>query len=263
MRNWTSCIPEKGKPGPNHKFVYDIHSTALIKYVQYEPFSLERIFVSGQEIVLVGTDTRQLVAVKYNSADGPAFQLLNGAQAQKWTQRIEISAGTIGYGTNLKDVIYLKPKQFKPVRFGPVTGLPWSKKVKQNVYSCSNKSAIPLSAIRCPKAATTNSPGFARLESATATTGRAPRLTRRLDRGRLSTALFGLRKHSTMARETQELGDWIFRYRAAPIPNLFSIRDGGLVGNGNASRARDGVAGTGKPRRIPDQWWRSLTIRSG
>jgi hypothetical protein len=62
------CTPEKGGPGPNHKFVYDIRSKALVKQIEYEPFSLERIFVSGQEAVLVGSDTRQLVAVKYQSS---------------------------------------------------------------------------------------------------------------------------------------------------------------------------------------------------
>jgi hypothetical protein len=114
-----SCTPEKGGPGPNHKFVYDIHSKALVKQIEYEPFSLQRIFASGQDAVLVGSDTRRLVAVKYNPADEPAFHLLKGTQAQQWTQRIETSAGTSGFGTNLKQVIYLKPKQFKPVRFGP------------------------------------------------------------------------------------------------------------------------------------------------
>lgn len=114
-----SCTLEKGERGPNHKFVYDIRSKTLVKQIEYEPFSLERIFVSGQDAVLVGSDTRQLVAVKYNPADKSAFNLLNGAQAQQWTQLIETGAGTVGSGTNLKHVIYLKPKQFKPVRFGP------------------------------------------------------------------------------------------------------------------------------------------------
>jgi hypothetical protein len=73
-----SCTPEKGGPGPNHKFVYDIRSKALIKQIEYDPFSLERIFLSGQEAVLVGSNTQRLVAVKYNPTDDPPFRLLKG-----------------------------------------------------------------------------------------------------------------------------------------------------------------------------------------
>jgi hypothetical protein len=114
-----SCTPEKGAPGPDHKFIYDIRSKKLVKQIAYEPFALTRIFVSGQDAVLAGSDTRQLVAVKYNPADEPPFRLLTGAQAWRWTQRLETSSGTTGFGANQKHVIYLKPKQFKPVRFGP------------------------------------------------------------------------------------------------------------------------------------------------
>lgn len=117
----VSCTPEKGLGGPNHRFVYDVRSKALIKQIEYKPISLPRIFVSGQEAVLVGTDARQLIAVKYSPADKPPFHLLEGAQAQQWTQRVETNIGRIRpgeiVGPNVQ--LYLKPKQFKPVRFGP------------------------------------------------------------------------------------------------------------------------------------------------
>lgn len=35
-----SCTPEKGEAGPNYRFIYDIRSKALVKRIQYRPFSL-------------------------------------------------------------------------------------------------------------------------------------------------------------------------------------------------------------------------------
>ena len=97
-----SCTSEKGESGPNRKFIYDIRSKRLVKQIDYAPFALRRIFVSGGGAVLFGTDTRQLVAVKYSPGAEPALHLLNGAQTQQWGRRISLA-----------------PIQFKPVRFGP------------------------------------------------------------------------------------------------------------------------------------------------
>ena len=114
-----SCTPEKGMPGPNRKFVYSLRSKALVKQIEYAPFALQRIFASGNSAVLVGSDTRQLVAVKYNPSAKPAFQLLRGPQAAQWTKRVETHIGTVLVGTEEKHLIYLTPQRFKPVRFGP------------------------------------------------------------------------------------------------------------------------------------------------
>lgn len=106
-----SCTPEKGNlPEPNRKFVYDIRSKALVKQIDYQPFALRRIFVTGDSAVLVGSDTRQLVAVKYDAGEQTPFHILKGAEAGEWTERIERSAGA-GW--------YLSPRPFTPVRFGP------------------------------------------------------------------------------------------------------------------------------------------------
>jgi hypothetical protein len=135
-----SCAGEKGKRGPNRKFVYDIRSKTLVKQINYEPFSLERIFVSGENAVLVGSDTRQVIAVKYNAADKPAFQLLKGAQAAQWTKRVETSVGTVLSGTEEKHLIYLTPKRFKAVRFGPANRFTLALQVK----TTNNQQETPL-----------------------------------------------------------------------------------------------------------------------
>lgn len=90
-----SCTPEKGNRGPNYEFVYDIGSKELIKQLEYAPFSFDRIIVSGPETVLIGSDTRSAVNVKYEPSDRLAFKVLKQAPART------------------------EPKRFVPVRFGP------------------------------------------------------------------------------------------------------------------------------------------------
>jgi hypothetical protein len=116
-----SCTPEKGPGGANYKFVYDIRSKALVKEIDYERVPLPRMFVSGEEALLVGSDIRRLIAVKYSPADNPAFHLLKGGQAEQWTQPVETNIGRIGPGEILGPNVqlYLAPKRFKPARFGP------------------------------------------------------------------------------------------------------------------------------------------------
>lgn len=99
-----SCTPEKGGPAPNQKFVYDLRAKALVKRISYQPFAMRRMFVSGQNAVLVGSDNRSLIALEYDPAREPAFHLLGGAQAERWTHH---------------ETILLDPKEFKPVQFGP------------------------------------------------------------------------------------------------------------------------------------------------
>jgi hypothetical protein len=38
-----SCTPDKGGPGPNHKFVYDLHLKSLVKEFTYPQFGLQRV----------------------------------------------------------------------------------------------------------------------------------------------------------------------------------------------------------------------------
>ena len=114
-----SCTPEKGMRGPNRKFVYSLRSKTLVRQIDYAPFALQRIFASGKSAVLVGSDTRQIIAVKYNPGAKPAFELLTGAQAAQWTKRVETDISTVLVGTEEKHLIYVTPKRFKPIRFGP------------------------------------------------------------------------------------------------------------------------------------------------
>ncbi len=114
-----SCTPEKGRRGPNRKFVYDIRAKALVKRIHYDPFAMQRVFVSGDQAVLVGSDFRRLAAVEYRPGRAPAFRLLNGAPAEQWTGRVRTSAGTVGAGAELRTEIYIEREQFKPTPFGP------------------------------------------------------------------------------------------------------------------------------------------------
>lgn len=70
-------------------------------------------------MVLAGSDTRQLVAVKYHPADRPAFHLLKGAEAQQWTKRVETNVPPTVYEAEEKRPIEVMPKRFKPMHFGP------------------------------------------------------------------------------------------------------------------------------------------------
>jgi hypothetical protein len=114
-----SCAQEKGGPGPNRKFVYDVRAKELVKRVDYAPFAMRYVFVTGETAVLVGSDRRRLAALEYHPGREPAFRLLRGAQAESWTRRVPIATGTVGVGAEQRNEIYLAPKGFKPAHFGP------------------------------------------------------------------------------------------------------------------------------------------------
>jgi hypothetical protein len=77
------------------------------------------LFVAGETAILVGSNHQRLVTVKYNPSDIPSFHLLKGSEAQQWTQRVRVNVGSEGSGAELRRRIYLDPKPFKPVSFGP------------------------------------------------------------------------------------------------------------------------------------------------
>jgi hypothetical protein len=114
-----SCTPEKGRAGPNRKYVYDIRAKAVVKRVDYDPFAMHRAFVSGKKAVLVGSNLHRVVALEYDPEREPAFRLLTGAEAENWTRRVPFTQGTYGIGAEQRKVIYPEPKQFKPLHFGP------------------------------------------------------------------------------------------------------------------------------------------------
>lgn len=114
-----SCTPEKGRTGPNRKYVYDVRAKALVKRVDYDPFAMHCVFVSGKKAVLVGSNLQRVVALEYDPEREPAFRLLTGGEAENWTSRVPFTGGTAGMGAEQRKEIYPEPKQFKPVHFGP------------------------------------------------------------------------------------------------------------------------------------------------
>ena len=114
-----SCTPEKGSHGPNRKFIYDLRAKALVKQIDYDPFAMNRVFVSGDRAVLVGSDFTRLIALEFNPANSPEFRVLQGAEEERWKARVRTSESTIGAGAALRKEVYVEPEQFKPVSFGP------------------------------------------------------------------------------------------------------------------------------------------------
>ena len=112
-----SCEPEKGACGPNHEFVYDIRSKALVKHIEYSPFALCRVFTSGGSAVLVGSNTQQLTAAQYDPRQQPSVQVLQGVPAHRWINQVRTNV--ITSGPDMKTYASIEPKPFQPVRFGP------------------------------------------------------------------------------------------------------------------------------------------------
>ena len=113
-----SCAAEKSKAGPNRKFVYDIRAKALVKQIDYAPFSMSRLFVTGDKAVLVGSDSRRLVVVEYSPEKATAFRVLRSSEAERWTARVRTTALTSFSGVTQRNDIYMEPETFKAVRFG-------------------------------------------------------------------------------------------------------------------------------------------------
>jgi hypothetical protein len=112
-----SCAPEKGSDLTLHKFVYDIRARTLVSHLEFDSFAVYRIFERGQGAVLIASDRRRLVAFDYDPAGAPAFHMLAGPEAEKWTSRIRAGGGTEGPEQRL----YIEPDPFEPIPFGPVS----------------------------------------------------------------------------------------------------------------------------------------------
>jgi hypothetical protein len=111
-----SCTPEKGRFGPIRKFVYDSRAKALVKQLDYAPYEMARIFVSGERAVFIGTDDERLIAVEYDPARAPAFRVLKGAEEAQWTKRVPTSTGTVGL--EMRREVYIDPRPFEDIHFG-------------------------------------------------------------------------------------------------------------------------------------------------
>ena len=107
-----SCRGEKSEQFPNQKWVYDIRAKSLVRQFSYQPFAMYRLFSGAggasrpNGAVFIGTDRQRLIAVEYNPDEAPAFRVLSDAEAQPWTRRVHISAGTEGLPS--RNVIYIE-----------------------------------------------------------------------------------------------------------------------------------------------------------
>src|SRR4051794_23865512 len=62
----VSCRPEKENQRHHYKFVYDIRSKALTGKVDYQPFSMPRLFASDVTAVLVGSDGKKAGVLQFD-----------------------------------------------------------------------------------------------------------------------------------------------------------------------------------------------------
>jgi hypothetical protein len=84
--------------------------------VSTRPFAMRRVFPSGAGAVFIGTDTRQFVAVEYNSARTPPFRILSDAEARPW--KLLVRTWESGSGAQ-KRVRFVEPSERVPLTFGP------------------------------------------------------------------------------------------------------------------------------------------------
>jgi hypothetical protein len=111
-----SCTGEKGTAHPHQKFIYDARARSVVAHFSYLPFSMYRIFPNGRGAVVVGSDTARLVAVDFQPDRDPEFRVLEGPEAQSWTNRLAVQEGTVG--VDPQRYLYIQPDEFKPVPFG-------------------------------------------------------------------------------------------------------------------------------------------------
>jgi hypothetical protein len=76
--------PEKGRPGPMLKFVYDIRAKSLVKTVKYQPYAMKRIIQSGSRLIAVGDDPDRPTALELVAEASPPFRILRGPEALRW-----------------------------------------------------------------------------------------------------------------------------------------------------------------------------------
>ena len=117
-----SCRPEKGNlRGRNHKFFYDIQSKALTGQLEYQPFSMPRLFASEKALVLVGSDRERIEALQFDPLNHRIpFHLLKGTVAERRSERAQASFGFNGVGPGSEQVIDVAARPFRTLHFGPV-----------------------------------------------------------------------------------------------------------------------------------------------
>jgi hypothetical protein len=105
-----SCMGEKSYQGMSQKFVYNIQAKALVSHFAYQPFAMERVFnVSGRTVFVgsdlmnVGTEQMERVAVEFRQGGSPEFRILDKGEAAPWLVRVGIA---------------LLPDDPLPIRFG-------------------------------------------------------------------------------------------------------------------------------------------------
>jgi len=114
-----SCMPEKGGPGPNHKFVYDLRSKSLVKEFTFARFGIQRILAVDGGAVLVGRNAQRHIAIKYSSGENPAFHILNSAEVEQWARRLKADTTWVPDGMAIKPFIDIQPEAKALPRFGP------------------------------------------------------------------------------------------------------------------------------------------------
>jgi hypothetical protein len=111
-----SCMGEKGSPGMNQKFVYDVRAKALVRHFAYQPFAMMRVLNDSGRTVFVGIDGARLVAVEFRPGESPEFRILAEREAAPWLARVGTVWGT--EGMEQRQVLYLVPENPVPIRFG-------------------------------------------------------------------------------------------------------------------------------------------------
>ena len=81
-----------------------------------------RVSVSGDKAILVGTDSRELVALECAGPGEPEFRILTGAQAERWTRKVQTTIGTVGSGSNERRHISVQPDQTQSLPDNRVSG---------------------------------------------------------------------------------------------------------------------------------------------
>ena len=85
-----ACKYEKHQRMPNEKFVYDVRAKAMVGRVSYQPFAMSRIFETPGGAVLVGTDSRRLVAVAFTPGMANPLRILPDDEAARWIRRVRV-----------------------------------------------------------------------------------------------------------------------------------------------------------------------------
>ena len=116
----VSCRPEKENQRHHYKFLYDIRSKALTGQVDYQPFSMHRLFASDNSAVLVGSDGRKAGVLQFDALnDQIPFHLLSGSVAERWSVRANPTYARGGLGPTSGQMLDVPPRPFRTLRFGP------------------------------------------------------------------------------------------------------------------------------------------------